>query len=125
MKSNENDLTNRLFRFSVKSIKFIRKLPDSPEFRVIRYQFSKSSTSSGANYEEAQAASSTADFIYKVEIAYREMRESNYWLRIIQATNNNSDDGFANELNVLLNESRELKLIFASIIIKAKDNRKK
>ncbi|GET29314.1 four helix bundle protein [Prolixibacter sp. SD074] len=124
MKSKENELSDRLFNFAVKAIKFLRKLPESTEFKVIRYQLSKSSTSSGANYEEAQAASSTADFIYKVEIAYREMRESNYWLRIIQATTNRRDEEFANELKTLLNESTELKLILASIIIKAKSNRK-
>ncbi|GET33774.1 hypothetical protein PbJCM13498_26370 [Prolixibacter bellariivorans] len=124
MKSKENELSNRLFNFAVKAIKFLRKLPESTEFKVIRYQLSKSSTSSGANYEEAQAASSTADFIYKVEIAYREMRESNYWLRIIQSTTNSRDEEFANELKTLLNESKELKLILASIIIKAKSNRK-
>jgi four helix bundle protein len=124
VKSKENELSDRLFNFAVKAIKFLRKLPESTEFKVIRYQLSKSSTSSGANYEEAQAASSTADFIYKVEIAYREMRESNYWLRIIQATTNRRDEEFANELKTLLNESTELKLILASIIIKAKSNRK-
>jgi len=124
VKSKENELSDRLFNFAVKAIKFLRKLPESTEFKVIRYQLSKSSTSSGANYEEAQAASSTADFIYKVEIAYREMRESNYWLRIIQATTNSRDEEFANELKTLLNESTELKLILASIIIKAKSNRK-
>ncbi len=52
--------------------------------KIIKYQLAKSSTSAGANYEESQAGSSKADFNNKVRIALREMRESNYWLRIIK-----------------------------------------
>ena len=50
------DLAERLFRFAVRVIKFLRNLPNEPEFNNIRYQLSKSSTSAGANYEEAQQA---------------------------------------------------------------------
>jgi len=50
-----NGLEMRLFEFAVRSIKFLRKLPNDPEFKVIRYQLIKSATSSGANYEESQA----------------------------------------------------------------------
>ena len=71
----ENELTQRLFKFAVRTIKFLKTLPDSPEVKIIRYQLIKSSTSSGANYEEAQAGSSKADFTNKVRIALREMRE--------------------------------------------------
>ena len=82
----ENELTQRIFNFTVKTIKFLKTLPDSPEVKVIRYQLIKSSTSVGANYEEAQAGSSKPDFNNKVRILLREMRESNYWLRVINAT---------------------------------------
>lgn len=61
-----------------KVLKFLPNLPKTPEFNVIRYQLAKSATSSGANYEEAQAGSSKADFNNKVRISLREMRESNY-----------------------------------------------
>ena len=50
-----NDLEQRLFKFAVRTIKYLRKLPSIEEFKVIRYQLTKSSSSSGANYEEAQA----------------------------------------------------------------------
>ncbi len=80
-----NDLSKRLFDFAVRSLEFIRKLPDTTEYKVIKYQLAKSSTSSGSNYEEAQAGSSKADFSNKVRISLREMRESNYWLRIVDA----------------------------------------
>jgi four helix bundle protein len=109
----ENELTERLFYFSVNVIKFLKELPKNPENSVVRYQLAKSSTSSGANYEEAQAGSSKADFSNKVRISLREMRESNYWLRLIKAANlaENIED-----LDLLIKESNELKNILGAII---------
>lgn len=78
----------------------------------------KSATSSGANYEEAQAGSSRADFSNKTRIALREMRESNYWLRIINGiVENPSAD---KELSWLIQESKELKNILGSIVQKTR-----
>ena len=114
-----NDLENRLFIFSVNTIKFIRKLPNTAEYKVIKYQLAKSATSSGANYEEAQAGSSKADFTNKVRIALREMRESNYWFRLI----NEIDDKNIvneNELTRLIKESLELKNILGAITQKSR-----
>jgi len=115
---DKNDLNDRLFHFAVRSIQFLKSLPDTPEFKTIRYQLSKSSTSSGANYEEAQGASSRADFNNKVRISLREMRESNYWYRIIEATLLEASKD--NELEFLLQESKELKKILGSIVSKTK-----
>ena len=84
MEVERKDLEDRLFNFAIRTIKFLRTLPAASEYNVIKYQLTKSATSSGANYEEAQAGSSKADFINKVRIALREMRESNYWFRIIK-----------------------------------------
>ncbi len=103
------DLSERLFNFAVEVIKFCRKLRKTKENDVIQYQIIKSATSAGANYEEAQAASSRADFKHKVDISLREMRESNYWLRIIKAINVNE------EINFLLKESIELMKILGAI----------
>ncbi|MDF1548273.1 MAG: four helix bundle protein [Bacteroidales bacterium] len=114
----ENDLTRRLFDFAVKVIKFLRTLPKSPETQIIRYQLTKSSASSGSNYEEAQAGSSRADFANKVRISLREMRESNYWLRLIISIEDDQMNN--NELDWLINESKELKLILGSIVQKTR-----
>ena len=46
----KNDLSQRLFNFAVRTIIFLKTLPDSTEMKIIRYQLTKSSTSSGANY---------------------------------------------------------------------------
>lgn len=113
----ENELTRRLFIFAVRVIKFLKTLPDSPEMKVIRYQLIKCSTSSGANYEESQAGSSKADFTNKVRISLREMRESNYWLRMIKEVVDKVYD--INELKWLLNESVELRKILGTIVQKS------
>jgi four helix bundle protein len=110
-----NDLENRLFDFAVRTIKYLRTLPDTPEIKVIKYQLTKSSTSSGANYEEAQAGSSKADFNNKTRISLREMRESNYWLRILKEL---VEPG--SELLWLIQESKELKNILGSIVQKTR-----
>ena len=115
----KNDLQERLFAFVVGVFKFLRTLPDNKENSVIRYQLLKSSSSTGANYEEAQAGSSRADFAHKVEIALKEMRESNYWLRLIEATSDKQDLNSI-ELEKLIKESEELKLILGSIATKTK-----
>jgi four helix bundle protein len=112
---NEN-LNDRLFNFAVNVLKFLKKLPRTPEMNVIRYQLAKCSTSSGANYEEAQAGSSKPDFNNKVRISLREMRESNYWLRIIKATL--ESNSLESDLIFLIDESTQLKKILGSIVTK-------
>lgn len=116
-----NDLQKRLFSSAVRVFSFLKTLPHSPEYSVVRYQLAKSSTSAGANYEEGQAASSKPDFIYKNEISLREIRESNYWLRLLNATDTNKKLN-QEELDYLVNESEELKKILGSIVSKSKLN---
>ena len=113
----KHDLTERLFDFAVRVIEFLKTLPYSPENKTIRTQLSKSACSSGANYEEAQSGSSKADFTNKVRISLREMRESNYWLRIIKRT---VIEVNISELEYLIEESSELKNILGSIVQKTR-----
>lgn len=110
------DLRQRLFNFAVDSIRFLMTLPPRKEFDVFRYQLSKSATSMGANYEEAQGAFSPKDFAAKISICLKEAKESNYFYRIIQALNL----GNQTECARLTRESDELQKIFASILIKVK-----
>jgi four helix bundle protein len=109
-----NDLLDRTFNFGVNVLKFIRLLPKDSEYNIIRYQLGKSATSVGANYEESQAGSSKADFKNKVRISLKEARESNYWLRIIQALQEEKNS----ELETLIQESKEIKNILAAIVNK-------
>ncbi|MFB6342348.1 four helix bundle protein [Saccharicrinis sp. FJH62] len=117
----KNDLAERLFNFAVRNILFLGNLPGEPEYNNIRYQLSKSCTSPGANYEEAQAGSSKADFIYKTEISLKEMRESSYWLRIIDATISFEGE-LKEELRYLQDESEQLKKILGRIVVNSKAN---
>ncbi len=114
---NEKNLSKRLLDFAIQIIIFLRKLPNNEEYRIIKHQLVKSSTSSGANYEEAQGASSRADFISKVRISLKEMRESNYWLKVVNGINENkSHEEMGNKL---IQESQELKNILGAICVKA------
>jgi len=115
------DLAERLFSFAVGVIKFLRHLPNEPEFNNIRFQLSKSSSSSGANYEEAQAAFSKADFLFKIDISLKEMRESNYWLRLIGATIS-FQEATKQELEKLVKQSSELKNILGKIASSTRNN---
>lgn len=110
----DNDLLDRTFNFGVRCIKHLRTFPNTSEYSIIKYQLGKSSTSVGANYEEAQAGSSKADFKNKVRIALKEARESNYWLRVLKSIQETNDD----ELSFLIQESDEIKKILASILNK-------
>jgi four helix bundle protein len=117
MDHNKNDLAERLFEFAVRVIEFLKTLPYTPENKTIRTQLSKSSCSAGANYEESQSGSSKPDFINKVRISLREMRESNFWLRIIKRTVKEAN---ASEVDYLIKESAELKSILGSIVQKSR-----
>lgn len=112
----KNDLCNRLFDFSVNVLNLLKKLDKSEISRLFRYQLGKSSTSAGANYEESQAGISRADFMNKVRIALKEMRESNYWLRLLKTIN--EDNKLDTTIDKLVKESEELKKILGSIVNK-------
>lgn len=115
----ENELSGRLFKFAVDTIKKLQVLKGGNELNVISYQLIKSSTSAGANYEESQAAVSKADFANKIGISLKEMRESNYWFRILKEIFPASDD-----LIRLEDESAQLKKILASICVKVSSRSK-
>lgn len=94
----------------------MRKIPNSEEYLIVKRQLIKSSTSSGANYEKSQGASSKADFTNKVRISLKEMRESNYWVKVIDGTLQKDD--LKTECKILINESTELKNILGAICSK-------
>jgi len=77
------DLEKRTRQFAVKIIRLSVLLPNTPEARVIRNQITKSGTSIGANYREANRARSKADFKNKIKICESEASETQYWLEVI------------------------------------------
>lgn len=111
-----NDLSDRLLRFSVSVITLMRRMPASSEYSIIKKQLIRSATSSGANYQESQGGCSKADFLNKVKIALKEMRESNYWLIILKEITIRED--LVAECYKLISESNELKNILGAICAK-------
>ncbi len=114
----DEGLGKRLFDFAVRVIEYCRTLPKSKEYDIIKTQLIKSSSSAGANYEEAQGAISKPDFINKINISLKEMRESNYWLRILNDVTKADSD-----LTLLLKESEELKKILGAIYSKSSNSK--
>lgn len=112
------DLSGRLFQFSVLIIKIVAALPQTLAGRQIGAQLFKAGTSAGANYEEALGAESKHDFIHKLGIVLKELRETHYWLRLVQAT-----DVLAGDLTAhAVQEADELTRIIASSISTARSN---
>jgi len=101
------ELEKRTKKFAVSIIKLSAKLPSTSEGKVVRDQITKSGTSIGANYREANRGRSSADFNNKIKISESESNETLYWLEIIQELNWIPD----NEINPLIKECNELLAI--------------
>jgi len=115
----KNEVLELSFNFAVKIVLFCRKLNKSSRDNfVISNQLLKSGTSIGANIEEANAAQSKKDFLSKMYLAFKESRETNYWLRII--VNSQIDD--SSELVELIKISKSLIKILSSITKTTREN---
>lgn len=112
----KTELEERTKKFAVHIVKLIRTFPKTVDGMEVGRQLLKSGTSIGANYREANRAESKDDFIHKVGIAEKEASETEYWLEICQASN----IGRAEEVRVMLTESKELLAILTTIGRKAK-----
>lgn len=104
-------LEERTLLFGVEIIKFSSKLPNTNEGKVLRNQISKSGTSIGANYREANRARSKADFANKIRISESEASETRYWIELIKRLEWVSDE----IVNPICSESKELLAIFSKI----------
>ena len=111
-----DDLAERLVNFSVRNGKVIDALPDTRLGRHIANQLVRSGTAAAPNYEEACAAESKADFVHKMRICLKELRESRSWLRLILRSEMIPTDRLAD----LLDESTQLCNIFGRSIATAK-----
>ena len=110
-KEFSKQLEGRTKKFAIGVIRLSISLPDSPEGRVIRNQVTKSGTSVGANYREANRSRSKADFKNKIKICESEASETGYWLEIISELNWTTEK----RLKPILEESNELLALFTSI----------
>lgn len=78
------DLEDRLIDFAVRAINVAESLPETRTGRHVSGQLIRSGTSPAPNYGEAQSAESRKDFIHKLKIALKELRETMIWLKIIE-----------------------------------------
>ena len=113
------DIQDRTFKFGVRIIKFVDKLPRTLSATELGKQLLRSGTSIAANMEEANGAESRSDFIHKVSIAYKEARESRMWLGMIKAAILPN----ASEVQELYTECDEIVRILFAILRKARSNR--
>jgi len=121
MEEQKYDLENRLLEYSLGIIKIVEKVPNNRVGNHVAGQLLRSGTSPYANHGEAQAAESSQDFIHKMRICLKELRESKRWLKLIQQV------PLVKQLDiveVLLQETEELIRIFATSIRTAEKNRK-
>ena len=113
VKEGGYDLEGRLIDFSVRIIRLTEALPNTKAGTHVAGQLLRSGTSPAPNYGEAQSAESAADFIHKLKIALKELRESLIWLRIISRANLIKS---ATMLTPLMRENDELiAILYASV----------
>src|ERR1044072_8158318 len=116
-----DELAERLLDFAARIGKVVDALPDSRLGRHIGSQLVRSGTSPAPNYEEGCAAESRADFVHKLNISLKELRESRTWIRLIIKTEMLPE----HRLGELLDECNQLCNIIAQSILTAKENKKR
>ena len=109
----EYNLEERTVKFSENIIDLLKSIRLNSINKSIVNQLARSATSVGANYCEANGASSKKDFKNKIHICKKEIKETKYWLQLLVKTNNEKKK----EIKDLWKEAQELTLIFSKIII--------
>lgn len=109
------NISTRLRRFAARVVRLCRTLSGDVASKHIVRQLVRAATGGGSNYEEARGAESRADFIHKVAIANKELREALYWLRLVQDAELTEE-----RLDALVREADELVAILTSSIKTAK-----
>jgi four helix bundle protein len=115
------DLEERLLDYGAEIIHLTRKLNGDFAERHVGGQLLRSGTAPLSHHGEAQAAESTADFIHKMRLALKELRESDRWLKLIQRSKLMPQE---KNLPHLLDETDQLIRIFLTSIRTAEKNRK-
>ena len=78
------DLEDRLINFAVQICMLTHRFPSTPIAKHVRTQITRSGTSPFANYGEAQAAESRQDFVHKLKVCLKELRETQAWLKFVE-----------------------------------------
>ena len=116
------DLKERLIEFAIRVLNVVESLPNSRAGNHVAGQLIRSGTSPAPNYGEAQSAESRKDFIHKMKVALKELRETLVWLLIIQRKPLAEP---LDKLTPLIEENNELIFIFVARIATAQKNLEK
>ena len=116
----KRDLGERLLEYGARIVRLVESLPNTLVGRRVGDQLLRSGTSAGANYEEARGAQSKEDFVHKLQIALKQLRESNYWLRLLVKSGKVSAD----RMNDLLDESNQLRAMLSKSVATTKGKAK-
>jgi four helix bundle protein len=108
----DNVIRDKSYAFAVRVVKLFQHLGTEKREYVLSKQVLRSGTSIGANVEEAMGGQSEKDFFAKLSIAYKEARETHYWLRLLK------DTGYLTEAQAqsILADTEELQKIIGSIL---------
>ncbi|MFC1483077.1 four helix bundle protein [Candidatus Margulisiibacteriota bacterium] len=114
----KDKIQERLINFATEIINLFLNKEHSHLINNIAWQVIDSASSSGANYAEATSAESRADFIHKLQIVLKELKETLYWLKLIKKLKI-----LKKNIDYLINENIELIKIISQSVITAKSNR--
>lgn len=113
------DIAERLLEFAARVGKLVDSLPENRLGRHVAAQLVRSGTSPAPNYEEARGAESKKDFVHKLGICLKELRESCCWLRLIVKAELLPD----RRILTLLDEGEQLSSIVAKSIVTARSSK--
>jgi len=120
MPERKYDLEERLLEYGASIVRFVEKMPNTRAANHVGGQLLRSGTSPLFNHGEAQAAESPNDFVHKMKVCLKELRESLWALRLIKKVPLTTDP---TDLDPLLRETDELIRIFVVSIRTAENNK--
>jgi len=113
---DKRDIVKRTYKISLRVFYIVNKLPKNVlTFRIID-QLLGSGTAMGSNTEEASAGFTKNDFTYKMSIASKEARETNYWFRLLRDSGLIKENNLFNEVLDAIDESNQIKRILTSVV---------
>ena len=113
---DRRDIVKRTYKFALRILYIVNKLPKNVlTYRIID-QLVGCGTSMGSNTEEASAGFSKSDFTYKMSIASKEARETNYFLRLLRDSGLVKENSLISEIVDAIDETNQIKKILTAVV---------
>ncbi len=113
MGQEKRDIYERIYKFGIACLEYVRTFPKTLEANIIAKQLIRSATSIGANAQEGDGAETKAEFLHRFSISRKEAKEASYWLIV-------AGDVLKKPCETLRTEAHEIILIISTIIKKVK-----